>query len=84
MTELPIDVKTRRVRLLKMNPSWGQLLIDYLRAADYAPTLINRGDRCAVCASNAAGSILLDLYDAAGRDGLTYAGRFAVFPTSPL
>lgn len=45
MTELPIDENTPRILIVEDEPKLGQLLIDYLRAASYAPTLINHGDR---------------------------------------
>ncbi len=45
MTELPIDENTPRILIVEDEPKLGQLLIDYLRAASYAPTLINHGDK---------------------------------------
>ena len=45
MTELPIDENTPRILIVEDEPKLGQLLIDYLRAASYAPTLINHGDQ---------------------------------------
>ena len=46
MTELPIDENTPRILIVEDEPKLGQLLIDYLRAASYAPSLIGHGDRC--------------------------------------
>ena len=37
MTELPIDENTPRILIVEDEPKLGQLLIDYLRAASYAP-----------------------------------------------
>ena len=45
MTELPIDENTPRILIVEDEPKLGQLLIDYLRAASYAPTLISHGDQ---------------------------------------
>ena len=45
MTELPIDENTPRILIVEDEPKLGQLLIDYLRAASYAPSLINHGDQ---------------------------------------
>ena len=45
MTELPIDDNTPRILIVEDEPKLGQLLIDYLRAAGYAPTLISHGDQ---------------------------------------
>lgn len=51
MTELPIDENTPRILIVEDEPKLGQLLIDYLRATSYAPTLINHGDWfCLTCA----------------------------------
>ncbi len=61
MTELPIDENTPRILIVEDEPKLGQLLIDYLRAASYAPTLISRRSGAAVCAPDTTGSALLDL-----------------------
>ncbi len=45
MTELPIDENTPRILIVEDEPKLGQLLIDYLRAASYAPSLISHGDK---------------------------------------
>ena len=45
MTELSIDENTPRIMIVEDEPKLGQLLIDYLRAASYAPTLISHGDQ---------------------------------------
>lgn len=45
MTELPVDENTPRILIVEDEPKLGQLLIDYLHAAGYAPTLINHGDQ---------------------------------------
>ena len=45
MTELPIDENTPRILIVEDEPKLGQLLIDYLRAASYAPTLISHGEQ---------------------------------------
>jgi two-component system response regulator BaeR len=45
MTELPIDENTPRILIVEDEPKLGQLLIDYLRAAGYAPSLISHGDQ---------------------------------------
>jgi two-component system response regulator BaeR len=46
MTELPIDENTPRILIVEDEPKLGQLLIDYLRAASYAPSLITTAIRC--------------------------------------
>lgn len=43
MTELPIDENTPRILIVEDEPKLGQLLIDYLRAASYAPSLPGEG-----------------------------------------
>ena len=45
MTELPVDENTPRILIVEDEPKLGQLLIDYLQAAGYAPALINHGDK---------------------------------------
>ena len=56
MTELPIDENTPRILIVEDEPKLGQLLIDYLRAASYAPTLISHGMITAACAPDTTGS----------------------------
>ena len=71
MTELPIDENTPRILIVEDEPKLGQLLIDYLRAASYAPTLISHGDQVLPYARHTPPHlILLDLMPP-GTDGLT-------------
>jgi len=71
MTELPIDENTPRILIVEDEPKLGQLLIDYLRAASYAPTLISHGDQVLPYVRQTPPDlILLDLM-LPGTDGLT-------------
>ncbi len=84
MTELPIDENTPRILIVEDEPKLGQLLIDYLRAASYAPTLINHGDKVLPYVRQTPPDlILLDLM-LPGIDGLTLCREIRRFPTSPL
>ena len=81
MTELPIDENTPRILIVEDEPKLGQLLIDYLRAASYAPTLISHGDQgTAVCAPDTTGSDPVGS-DAPGTDGLTLCREIRRFLT---
>lgn len=83
MTELPIDENTPRILIVEDEPKLGQLLIDYLRAASYAPTLINHGDRFTVRAPDATRSDFAGS-DAAGTDGLTLCREIRRFSEVPI
>ena len=87
MTELPIDENTPRILIVEDEPKLGQLLIDYLRAASYAPTLISHGDQVLPYVRQTPPDlILLDLM-LPGTDGLTLCReirRFSDIPTSNI
>lgn len=71
MTELPVDENTPRILIVEDEPKLGQLLIDYLQAAGYAPALINHGDKVLPYVRQSPPHlILLDLM-LPGTDGLT-------------
>ncbi|STW13147.1 Response regulator BaeR [Klebsiella pneumoniae subsp. rhinoscleromatis] len=71
MTELPVDENTPRILIVEDEPKLGQLLIDYLQAAGYAPALINHGDKVLPYVRQTPPHlILLDLM-LPGTDGLT-------------
>ena len=78
MTELPIDENTPRILIVEDEPKLGQLLIDYLRAASYAPTLISHGDLVLPYVPNTARS------DLVGSDAARYRWSDPVSGNPPL
>ncbi|EOM6687564.1 winged helix-turn-helix domain-containing protein [Escherichia coli] len=81
MTELPIDENTPRILIVEDEPKLGQLLIDYLRAASYAPTLISHGDQVLPYVRQTPPDlILLDLM-LPGTDGLTLCREIRLLKT---
>ena len=84
MTELPVDENTPRILIVEDEPKLGQLLIDYLQAAGYAPTLINHGDRVLPYVRQTPPHlILLDLM-LPGADGLTLCREIRRFSEVPV
>ena len=84
MTELPIDENTPRILIVEDEPKLGQLLIDYLRAASYAPSLISHGDQVlAYVRQTPPDLILLDLM-LPGTDGLTLCREIRRFSDVPI
>ena len=84
MTELPIDENTPRILIVEDEPKLGQLLIDYLRAASYAPTLISHGDQVLPYVRQTPPDlILLDLM-LPGTDGLTLCREIRRFSGVPV
>lgn len=84
MTELPIDENAPRILIVEDEPKLGQLLIDYLLAAHYAPTLINHGDKVlAYVRQTPPDLILLDLM-LPGVDGLTLCREIRRFSEVPI
>ncbi len=84
MTELPIDENTPRILIVEDEPKLGQLLIDYLRAASYAPTLISHGDQVLpYIRQTPPDLILLDLM-LPGTDGLTLCREIRRFSDVPI
>ena len=84
MIELPIDDSTPRILIVEDEPKLGQLLIDYLRAASYAPSLINHGDLVLPYVRQTPPDlILLDLM-LPGTDGLTLCKEIRRFSDIPI
>ncbi|EGT4276007.1 two-component system response regulator BaeR [Cronobacter sakazakii] len=84
MTELPINDKTSRILVVEDEPKLGALLVDYLRAASYAPTLINHGDQVLPYVRQTPPDlILLDLM-LPGTDGLTLCREIRRFSEVPI
>ena len=84
MTELPIDESAPRILIVEDEPKLGQLLIDYLRAAHYAPTLISHGDKVLPYVHQTPPDlILLDLM-LPGTDGLTLCREIRRFSDVPI
>ena len=84
MTELPIDENTPRILIVEDEPKLGQLLIDYLRAASYAPSLIGHGDQVLPYVRQTPPDlILLDLM-LPGVDGLTLCREIRRFSDVPI
>jgi len=78
------DTKAPRILIVEDEPKLGQLLIDYLQAASYAPTLIAHGDRVlASVKQNPPDLILLDLM-LPGVDGLTLCKEIRRFSEVPI
>ena len=83
MTELPVDENTPRILIVEDEPKLGQLLIDYLQAAGYAPALINHGDKVLPYVRQTPPHlILLDLM-LPGTDGLTLCREIRRFSDVP-
>ncbi|WP_435945600.1 two-component system response regulator BaeR [Dryocola sp. BD586] len=84
MTDFPIDENAPHILIVEDEPKLGQLLIDYLRAASYAPTLITHGDRVLPYVRQTPPSlILLDLM-LPGTDGLTLCKEIRRFSEVPI
>ncbi|MDM9577072.1 response regulator, partial [Klebsiella pneumoniae] len=84
MTELPGDENTPRILIVEDEPKLGQLLIDYLQAAGYAPALINHGDKVLPYVRQTPPHlILLDLM-LPGTDGLTLCREIRRFSDVPV
>lgn len=84
MTDFPIDANAPRILIVEDEPKLGQLLIDYLRAASYAPTLITRGDQVLQFVRQTPPDlILLDLM-LPGVDGLTLCKEIRRFSEVPI
>ena len=84
MSELPIDENTPRILIVEDEPKLGQLLIDYLQAASYAPTLIAHGDQVLPYVRQTPPHlILLDLM-LPGTDGLTLCREIRRFSEIPI
>lgn len=84
MTDFPLDDNAPRILIVEDEPKLGQLLIDYLRAASYAPTLIARGDEVlAYVRQTPPDLILLDLM-LPGTDGLTLCKEIRRFSEVPI
>ena len=75
MTELPIDENTPRILIVEDEPKLGQLLIDYLRAASYAPTLISHGDQVLPYVRQTPPDLILLDIDMPQMDGIEAAKR---------
>jgi len=84
MTDFPIDANAPRILIVEDEPKLGQLLIDYLKAASYAPTLITHGDRVLPYVRQTPPDlILLDLM-LPGTDGLTLCREIRRFSELPI
>lgn len=84
MTDFPIDANAPRILIVEDEPKLGQLLIDYLKAAGYAPTLITRGDRVLLFVRQTPPDlILLDLM-LPGLDGLSLCQEIRRFSEVPI
>lgn len=84
MSSLPIDENAPRILIVEDEPKLGQLLIDYLRAASYNPTLIARGDQVlSYVRQTPPALVLLDLM-LPGVDGLTLCREIRRFSEVPI
>lgn len=84
MTEFPLDENAPRILIVEDEPKLGQLLVDYLRAASYAPTLITHGnDVLPYVRQTPPDLILLDLM-LPGTDGLTLCKEIRRFSEIPI
>lgn len=84
MTTLPLDENALPILIVEDEPKLGQLLIDYLQAAHYAPTLITHGDEVLPYVRRTPPAlILLDLM-LPGSDGLTLCREIRRFSEVPI
>jgi len=84
MSELTLDETAPRILIVEDEPKLGQLLIDYLRASGYAPTLIAHGDHVlSYVRQTPPDLILLDLM-LPGTDGLTLCREICRFSDIPV
>lgn len=84
MNPLPVDENTPRILVVEDEPKLGQLLLDYLGNAGYAPTLIQRGDQVLPYIQHTPPHlILLDLM-LPGIDGLTLCREIRRFSQIPV
>lgn len=84
MTAFPLDENALPILIVEDEPKLGQLLIDYLRAANYAPTLITHGDEVLKYVRQTPPAlILLDLM-LPGVDGLTLCREIRRFSEVPI
>lgn len=84
MTEFPLDDNAPQILIVEDEPKLGQLLIDYLRAANYAPTLVSHGSEVLpYVRQNPPDLILLDLM-LPGIDGLTLCREIRRFSEVPI
>ncbi|WP_455425087.1 two-component system response regulator BaeR [Dryocola sp. LX212] len=84
MTEFPLDENAPRILIVEDEPKLGQLLVDYLRAASYAPMLITHGnDVLPYVRQTPPDLILLDLM-LPGTDGLTLCKEIRRFSEIPI
>jgi len=84
MSELTLDEMAPRILIVEDEPKLGQLLIDYLRASGYAPTLIAHGDLVlSYVRQTPPDLILLDLM-LPGTDGLTLCREICRFSDIPV
>lgn len=84
MTEISVDNLAPRILIVEDEPKLGQLLIDYLRAANYSPVLIDHGDKVLPYVhQNPPDLILLDLM-LPGMDGLSLCREIRRFSEVPM
>lgn len=84
MTEIPVDDLAPRILIVEDEPKLGQLLIDYLRAANYNPALITHGDQVlSYVRQTPPDLILLDLM-LPGMDGLSLCREIRRFSEVPM
>ena len=84
MTEIAVDSLAPRILIVEDEPKLGQLLIDYLLAANYNPVLINHGDKVLPYVRQTPPDlILLDLM-LPGIDGLSLCREIRRFSEVPV
>lgn len=84
MTDIPVDDMAPRILIVEDEPKLGQLLIDYLRAANYNPVLITHGDQVLPYVRQTPPDlILLDLM-LPGMDGLSLCREIRRFSDVPM
>lgn len=84
MTETSVDDLAPRILIVEDEPKLGQLLIDYLSAANFTPELINHGDLVIPYVRQTPPDlILLDLM-LPGCDGLTLCREIRRFSEVPI
>lgn len=84
MTHFPIDEGAPRILIVEDEPKLGQLLVDYLQAAGYAPHWLDHGDKVMpYVRTTPPDLILLDLM-LPGTDGLTLCREICRISAIPI
>lgn len=84
MTEIALDDLAPRILIVEDEPKLGQLLMDYLRAANYVPTLMSHGDLVIPYLRQTPPDLMLLDLMLPGCDGLTLCREIRRFSEVPI